>query len=188
MLRSSLALSFACLLACSGARETDERPAASPVRSSASAAPLPSTAFHSDEEIPSSLAALGRSGLVGPSDSPCSSEGPRILSAQDGERAPISRFETRRIGAATEEGRPRYHGATVDLDLKNADLADVFRLLADVGHVNIVVDGDVHGTITLRLRHVPWDQALDVIAKAKGLALEREGNVTTVRPAILARP
>ncbi len=170
MLRSSVALSFACLLACSGARETDERPAQTPTRSSASAAPLPSTAFRSDEEI---------------------------RAAQEGERAPISRFETRRIGAGgpsgasgegSEEGRPRYHGATVDLDLRNADLADVFRLLADVGHVNIVVDGEVHGTITLRLRHLPWDQALDVIAHAKGLGLEREGNVTTVRPAILARP
>ncbi len=163
MLRSTVTLSFACLLACSGARETDERPAQSPVRPLAPAAPLPSTAFRSDEEI---------------------------RAPQGDARAPIARFETRRIGGPSDalEGRPRYHGATVDLDLNNADLADVFRLLADVGHVDIVVDGDVHGTITLRLRHVPWDQALDVIARAKGLGLEREGNVTTVRPAILARP
>ncbi|HSO38160.1 MAG TPA: secretin and TonB N-terminal domain-containing protein, partial [Labilithrix sp.] len=104
-----------------------------------------------------------------------------IRAPRDVGAPPLSRFETRRIGAASDdERRPRYHGATVDLDLKNADLADVFRLLADVGHVNIVVSGEVTGTITLRLRHVPWDQALDVIARTKGLGLERDGNVLTV--------
>ncbi len=162
MLRLAITFSYACLIACPGARETDERPAQSPARSSATPAPLPSTAFRSDEEI---------------------------RAPQDDERAPLSRFETRRIGGASDgDGRPRYHGAPIDLDLENADLADVFRLLADVGRVNIVVDGDVKGTLTLRLRHVPWDQALDVIARAKGLGLERQGNVTTVRPAILPRP
>jgi type IV pilus assembly protein PilQ len=96
-----------------------------------------------------------------------------------------SRFETRRIDPNDDEnahGTPsRFRGAPVDLDLKGADLADVFRLLADVGHVNIVVDGTVTGSITLRLKHVPWDQALDLVARTKGLALEREGNVIVVR-------
>jgi len=91
-----------------------------------------------------------------------------------------SRFETRRIGEERVPS-PRYRGATVDLDLKNADLANVFRLLADVGHVNIVVAGDLSGTITMRLRHVPWDQALDVIVRARNLVLERDGNVIIVR-------
>ncbi|CAN5838962.1 hypothetical protein BH11MYX4_BH11MYX4_23810 [soil metagenome] len=154
MLRLSLLLALACLSACAGTRETEERPAQSPPRSRVPDAPLPSSAFRSDEEI---------------------------RAARDGGAPPRSRFETRRIGAAAdEERRPRYHGATVDLDLKNADLADVFRLLADVGHVNIVVSGEVTGTVTLRLRHVPWDQALDVIARTKGLGLERDGNVLTV--------
>jgi len=95
--------------------------------------------------------------------------------------APSTRFETRVIADSAPRGA-RYHGATVDLDLKGADLQDVFRLLADVGKVNIVVAGEVSGTITMRLRHVPWDQALDVVAKAKGLALEHDGNVILVRP------
>ena len=94
---------------------------------------------------------------------------------------PPTRFETRRIGE-TGPRRSRFHGATVDVDLKGADLADVFRLLADVGKVNIVVAGEVTGTITMKLRRVPWDQALDVVARAKGLALEHEGNVILVRP------
>jgi type II secretory pathway component HofQ len=95
-----------------------------------------------------------------------------------------SRFDTRRIGAEAEgEGPSRFRGASVDLDLKNADLANVFRLLADVGHVNIVVSGEVTGTITLRLKHVPWDQALELIVRTRNLALERDGNVILVRPA-----
>ncbi|MCA9588434.1 MAG: secretin and TonB N-terminal domain-containing protein [Myxococcales bacterium] len=68
----------------------------------------------------------------------------------------------------------------MDLDLKDADLADVFRLLADVGRVNIVVGGEVSGKVTMRLRHVPWDQALDVIVRAKELSIERDGNVLLI--------
>jgi hypothetical protein len=93
-----------------------------------------------------------------------------------------SRFETRRIGAEPTPAA-RYHGAPVDLDLKSADLANVFRLLADVGHVNIVVAGEVTGTLTLRLKHVPWDQALEVVARARDLDLEQDGNVIVVRAA-----
>ncbi len=94
---------------------------------------------------------------------------------------PTSRFDTRRIGRAPEPPSARYHGAPVDLDLKGADLANVFRLLADVGHVNIVVAGEVTGTVTLRLKHVPWDQALELVARTRDLDLERDGNVIVVR-------
>lgn len=92
------------------------------------------------------------------------------------------RYEPRRIGAPPAASA-HYHGAPVDLDLKGADLANVFRLLADVGHVNIVVSGEVTGTITLRLKHVPWDQALEVVARARDLDLEQDGNVIVVRAA-----
>jgi type IV pilus assembly protein PilQ len=118
------------------------------------AAPLPASAFTSDEAPPAS--------------------------ASTTTPAPRARFETRRIGAEDGAARPRYHGAPIDLDVKNADLANVFRLLAEVGHVNIVVAGELTGTITLSLKRVPWDQALDVIARAKDLAIERDGNVILV--------
>lgn len=54
---------------------------------------------------------------------------------------------------------------------------------ADVGRVNLVVASDVTGTITLRLRRVAWDQALDVVVRAKGLEAERERDVILVRAA-----
>ena len=92
----------------------------------------------------------------------------------------MSRFETRRIGTEAPPSS-RYHGARIDLDLKSAEIGNVLRLLAEVGHVNIVVAGEVTGTITMRLRQVPWDQALDVIARARNLDLEHDGNVILVR-------
>ena len=70
----------------------------------------------------------------------------------------------------------------MNLDLKNADLQEAFRLIADVGKVNIVVAGEVTGTITVKLTDVPWDQALEVIARAKGLVIEKDGTVYLVRP------
>jgi type IV pilus assembly protein PilQ len=77
----------------------------------------------------------------------------------------------------------RYRGATIDLDVKDADIHDVFRLLADVGNVNIVVPGDVNGKVTLRLKRVPWDQVACTVASVHKLWLTVQGNVVLVRPA-----
>ena len=76
----------------------------------------------------------------------------------------------------------RYTGAKIDLDLKDADLHNVFRLLADVGGVNIVVSDQVRGTITLRLRRVPWDQALHTIVRSKQLSLVHDHGLYLVMP------
>lgn len=54
------------------------------------------------------------------------------------------------------------------------------RLIAEVGHVNIVVTDQVQGTVTIRMKGVPWDQALETILRAKGYRAERDGNVITV--------
>ena len=76
----------------------------------------------------------------------------------------------------------RYNGRRIDIDLKDADIHNVLRLLADIGHVNIVTADDVTGTITIRMRNVPWDQALDVVLQAKGLGMVRQGNLIRVAP------
>lgn len=65
----------------------------------------------------------------------------------------------------------RHHGAAIDLDLKGAGIHDVFRLLADVGRVNIVVPDDVTGTVTLRLVRVAWDAAACAIAGVHHLTI-----------------
>jgi len=74
----------------------------------------------------------------------------------------------------------KYHGARIDLDVKDADIHDVMRLLADVGHVNIVVADSVRGKVTLRLKRVAWDQVACTIAAVHKLTMSVDGNVVLV--------
>jgi type IV pilus assembly protein PilQ len=76
---------------------------------------------------------------------------------------------------------PRFRGAPIDIDVVNADLHNVFRLIADAGRVSIAVADDVKGTITLRLRQVPWDQALDTVVRLEKLQLERHGDLYLIK-------
>ncbi len=73
-------------------------------------------------------------------------------------------------------------GRRIDLDLKDADIHDVLRLLADVGRVNVVTADNVSGSVTIRMRNVPWDQALETVLQAKGLGMVRKGNLIRVAP------
>ncbi len=76
-----------------------------------------------------------------------------------------------------------HHGAPIDLDVKNADVHDVLRLLADVGHVNLVVSDDVSGKVTLRLKHVAWDLAACTVAQVHHLRVTVQDNILLVRRA-----
>jgi len=76
----------------------------------------------------------------------------------------------------------RYEGRRIDLDLKNADIHNVLRLLSEVGNVNVITSDDVVGSVTIKIKSVPWDQALDIILNAKGLGMVRRGNLIRVAP------
>lgn len=76
----------------------------------------------------------------------------------------------------------RYTGRRINIDVKDGDIHNILRLLADTGHVNIVTADDVSGTITIRMVNVPWDQVLDVVLQAKGLGMVRTGNLIRVAP------
>jgi type IV pilus assembly protein PilQ len=76
----------------------------------------------------------------------------------------------------------RFTGRRIDLDLKDADIHNVLRLISDVGRVNIVTADNVSGTVTIRMRNVPWDQALETVLQAKGLGVVRQGNMIRVAP------
>jgi type IV pilus assembly protein PilQ len=80
------------------------------------------------------------------------------------------------------QARGRYDGRRIDIDLKDADVHNVLRLLADTGRVNIITADNVSGSVTIRMRNVPWDQALDVVLQAKNLGMERRGNIIRVAP------
>ena len=75
---------------------------------------------------------------------------------------------------------PRYTGKHISLNLKEVDLKDFFRLIHEVSGLNVIVDSDVSGTVTLVLDDVPWDQALDVVLSNNGLGDRLEGNVLRI--------
>jgi type IV pilus assembly protein PilQ len=73
-----------------------------------------------------------------------------------------------------------YTGRRITLDFHDIDIRNLLRLIADVSKKNIVVGDDVTGKVTVSLRNVPWDQALDLVLKSKGLGKEEMGNVIRV--------
>jgi len=76
----------------------------------------------------------------------------------------------------------RYVGQRISLDFKDADLTNIFRIIAEVSNLNIITTDDVKGRVSIRLINVPWDQALDIVLKAKGLGVSQEGNVLRIAP------
>ncbi|RYZ01883.1 MAG: type IV pilus secretin PilQ [Myxococcales bacterium] len=85
------------------------------------------------------------------------------------------------LGQAAEPRR-NFSGRRIDLDLKDADIHNVLRLLADVGQVNIVTADNVQGSVSIRMRNVPWDQALDIVLQSKNLGMVRQANMIRVAP------
>ncbi len=75
-----------------------------------------------------------------------------------------------------------YKGSRVTFNFQDIPVRSVLQLLADVSNLNIVASDSVQGNVTLRLVNVPWDQALDVILRAKGLAKRQNGNVIWIAP------
>ena len=88
--------------------------------------------------------------------------------------------------AASEK---RYIGEKISLDLKDADLKDVLATFGKLARINIAVDPEVHGSVTVQLHDVPWDQALELILRSNGLGYVLEGNILRVgTPAKLVEP
>jgi type IV pilus assembly protein PilQ len=77
-------------------------------------------------------------------------------------------------------GETQYTGEPISLDLKDADIKDVFRTISELTGLNIVIDPDVHGQATVKLDNVPWDQALELILKQNNLGYIIENNVMRI--------
>ncbi|NRF46615.1 type IV pilus secretin PilQ [Pseudomonas stutzeri] len=76
-----------------------------------------------------------------------------------------------------------YSGEKLSLNFQDIDVRSVLQLIADFTDLNLVASDTVNGNITLRLQNVPWDQALDLVLKTKGLDKRQVGNVLLVAPA-----
>jgi type IV pilus assembly protein PilQ len=81
---------------------------------------------------------------------------------------------------AASTGTPKYTGEPISVNLKDVDLKDFFRLIHEISGLNIVLDPSVHGSVTLVLDDVPWDQALDIVLKNNALDRELQGNVLRI--------
>ncbi|MDE2138159.1 MAG: type IV pilus secretin PilQ [Gammaproteobacteria bacterium] len=88
----------------------------------------------------------------------------------------------RRKASAVAEEKPVYTGERLTLNFQDIDTRAVLQLLADASGQNIVVSDSVSGNVTLRLQNVPWDQALDIVLRTKGLDKRKDGNVIIVAP------
>jgi type IV pilus assembly protein PilQ len=83
---------------------------------------------------------------------------------------------------ANAEEKKEYTGERLTLNFQDIDVRSVLQLLADTSGQNIVVSDSVTGNLTLRLQNVPWDQALDIVLRTKGLDKRRQDNVIIVGP------
>jgi type IV pilus assembly protein PilQ len=113
---------------------------------------------------------------------PSSSRGDALFEAaaaaldQEQAQNPGSSYRSRTISEAPTQ----FTGEPISLDLKDADIKDVFRTISQLTGLNIVIDPDVRGTVTVQLEDVPWDQALDLILKQNGLGYVLENNIMRI--------
>lgn len=77
---------------------------------------------------------------------------------------------------------PGYNGEKLSLNFQNIEVRSLLQVIADFTNFNVVTSDSVTGAVTLRLKDVPWDQALDIILQAKGLGMRKSGNVLWIAP------
>jgi type IV pilus assembly protein PilQ len=101
-----------------------------------------------------------------------------VLAQQEGaaRAGELTAFQSRTLA----EGQSQFTGEPISLDLKDADIKDVFRTISQLTGLNIVIDPEVRGTVTVQLENVPWDQALDLILKQNGLGYVLENNIMRI--------
>ncbi len=96
--------------------------------------------------------------------------------------APTRLLAVLTLAAVAAAASPARAGAParIDLDVQDAAIGNVLRLIATTAHLNLVASDAVRGQVTLHLRNVPWRLALKVVVQAKGFAVRQEGNVLRV--------
>lgn len=101
-----------------------------------------------------------------------------VLAQQEGaaQATEMTSFQSRTLA----EGQTQFTGEPISLDLKDADIKDVFRTISQLTGLNIVIDPEVRGTVTVQLENVPWDQALDLILKQNSLGYVLENNIMRI--------
>ncbi len=97
-------------------------------------------------------------------------------------RPPQKTSEQEDKEAQIDPSKKKYKGDLLSLNFQDIEVRAILQILADFTGLNIVVSDTVKGNLTLRLQNVPWDQALDIIMRTKGLAMRQNGNVVFIAP------
>ena len=84
------------------------------------------------------------------------------------------------VQQASSVSEAKYTGEPISVNLKDVDLKDFFRLIHEISGLNVVLDPNVKGTLTIVLDDVPWDQALDIVLKNNDLARQLDGNILRI--------
>jgi len=103
--------------------------------------------------------------------------------AYQSDREYVLELRPRPKAAVVDPSKREYKGERLTLNFQDIETRAVLQLLAETSGQNIVVSDTVQGNVTLRLQNVPWDQALDIVMRTKGLDKRQEGNVIYVAPA-----
>lgn len=88
---------------------------------------------------------------------------------------PLAAEEESKARDVTAHQERQYFGEPIDMSLRDADLVETLRAFAEIGGLNLIIDPEVKGTVTVELKGVPWDQALEQILKINGLGMEVSG-------------
>ncbi|MBL4614444.1 MAG: secretin and TonB N-terminal domain-containing protein, partial [Magnetovibrio sp.] len=106
------------------------------------------------------------------------------LAYQVGDQYVVSVQPLTKVELAEQKSKFDFTGEKLSLNFQDIEVRSVLQLIADFTGLNLVASDTVTGSITLRLENVPWDQALEIVLKAKGLDKRQQGNVLMVAPAV----
>jgi len=95
----------------------------------------------------------------------------------------VIEVQPQRVARAQVEERPVYTGERISMTFQNIDTRSALNLLGETSGQNLVINDSVQGNIALRLQNVPWDQALDIVLRLKGLDKRKQDNVIIIAPA-----
>jgi type IV pilus assembly protein PilQ len=173
-------------------------PAAPPAAAPVQAPPPPAPAVHAHEKAPApapvaapepaptvvAAAPVPKPPAAKPAAKPSASRGDALFEAAaaqlDQEQATQPTAGSAYRSKTLSEAQSQFTGEPISLDLKDADIKDVFRTISQLTGLNIVIDPEVRGTVTVQLEDVPWDQALDLILKQNSLGYVLENNIMRI--------
>lgn len=140
------------------------------------AATLPESLLAPRESAAMDSSAQAQPAPAAPAAAPQAATGPSFKPAEN-----LAAEQQQQLSRGIQpSGKARYTGEPISVNLKDVDLKDFFRLIHEISGLNIVLDPEVHGTLTIVLDDVPWDQALDIVLKNNGLDRQLEGNVLRI--------